>query len=105
MPGAWRTNDSYELLSLILIVIVAFSNHPFQRGFGASLLAYVTCLLLSGERRRANVPRVAIRTVAYGAAAVVVLYCLVPVYRLQDVALVYSLLIFIHLQNISGRRP
>jgi hypothetical protein len=38
--------------------------------------------------------------VAYGAAGVVVCYCLVPLYRLQDVAaLVYSLLVFLHLQK------
>ncbi len=36
---------------------------------------------------------------AYGAAGVVVCYCLVPLYRLQDVALVYSLLVFLHLQK------
>jgi hypothetical protein len=37
--------------------------------------------------------------VAYVAAGVVVIYCLVPVYRLQDVALVYSVLVFLHVQK------
>lgn len=80
LPGhtlVWRTGDGYELLSLILIVITAFASHPFQRGYASFILWLM----------------------AYGAAGVVVCYCLVPVYRLQDVALVYSLLVFLHLQK------
>lgn len=38
LPTGWRTTDGYEMLSLILISITGFSNHPFQRGIGASLV-------------------------------------------------------------------
>jgi hypothetical protein len=94
----WRTGDGYELLSLILIVITAFASHPFQRGYASFILWYAGCSVIALITHQ-SFSVVGIRLMAYGAAGVVVCYCLVPVYRLQDVALVYSLLVFLHLQK------
>jgi len=80
--GRWMLMDGHELLCLVFTVIIASDNHPFRPDSASALL---------------------IRTMSYVAIGVVAAYCMVPVYRLLDMFLVFFLLVFFHLQKPTER--